>query len=171
LVAVCAGLTWLSAGVVTPANPGRHYLTGTWIFPDVGAMHHILVTPPPQDARQVLFWGDEPQVDDYFASRFAAGITLRDSEFRSHFMAISYVDQQDPRLLQVLRASPDGLWLITRNPHLRERLAAAGFSPADLDRLIIDTITEPRGSDAVIARARSVDISPRGLFPSLFRVR
>jgi hypothetical protein len=171
MVLACAGLTWLSTGVVTPANPGRHYLTGTWIYPDVGAMHHLLVTAPPGDPRQVLFWGDEPQHDDYFASRFAAGIYLRNSDLRNDFVAVSYVHQDDRQLLQLLRQSRDGLWLITRNPRLRERLMGAGFSPADLDRLIIDTITEPKGGAAVIERARSYDISPRGLFPSLFRVR
>lgn len=161
-------LAWLSTGVLTYPNPGRHYLTGTRIFPDVGAMHYLLVAKAPGDARQVLFWGDQPQVFDYLSSRFAAGLFLRNTDERNDFMASNAYKQDDGKLLQLLHASRDGLWLITRDPNLRDRLSAAGFSQADLDRLVIDTVTEPLGGPS---GRRSYDISPRGLLPSLFRPR
>ncbi len=165
----CAGAAWLSTGVLGYPNPGRHYLTGTRMFPDVGVMQHILVTPPPGDSRQVLFWADQPPVYDYLSSRFAAAIYLRNTDRRNDFMANNAYQPDDEQLLTLLHDSPNGLWLITRNPLLRDRLAGAGFAPADLDHVLIDTVTEP--PDGSTAHRRSWDISPRGLFPGLFRAR
>jgi len=163
---------WLSTAVATTANPGRHYLTGTRRFPDVGAMHHLLVTSPPPDLTQVLFWGSlEPQIygHDYLASRFAAAIYLRNTDLRNDFMAASAFHQDDLAMLDMLRASPDPLLIITRDASLRERLMAQGYTPADMDRITIDMLAEPLTESS--GSSLNFDISPRGLLPSLFRPR
>ncbi|TMG39911.1 MAG: hypothetical protein E6H92_03680 [Chloroflexi bacterium] len=167
-----AGVLWLSTAVATTANPGRHYLTGTRRFPDVGAMHHLLVTSPPPDLTQVLFWGSlEPQIygHDYLASRFAAAIYLRNTDLRNDFMAASAFHQDDLAMLDMLRASPDPLLIITRDASLRERLMAQGYTPADMDRITIDMLAEPLTESS--GSSLNFDISPRGLLPSLFRPR
>jgi hypothetical protein len=171
LALVCGALIYLSTGVVTEANPGRLYLTGTQVFADVGVLKHLLATAPPPDLKQVLFWGDgDHTILVYLGSRFAAAIYLRDNDVRNDFMAYKAPNQDDRQLLQLLRETPSGLRLLTRNPHLRQRLVAAGFTPADMQRVVIDTITEPTGGPSTAPR-RGYDFSAPSLFPGLFRRR
>jgi hypothetical protein len=135
-------------------------------------MRHLLNTAPLPGLRQVLFWSSqEPQIPghDYLASRFAAAIYLRNTDLRNDFMGASALHQDDLALLQLVRAMPEGLVLLTRDPQLRERLVSEGYSAADMDRLTIDTITEPVAESS--ASYRSYDITPRGLLPSIFRTR
>jgi len=171
LVLVFAGLIWLSTAAATTANPGRHYLSGTWVFGDVGMMHYLLGAAPPGDSRQVLLWSDKPQHDDYLGSRVAAALFLRNTDLRNNFVGVNAFIEDDQRLLQFLRASPYDLWIITRDPSLRLRLMAGGYSAADLNRIVIDTITEPEAETSSGVRLRSYDFSTRGLLPSLFRLR
>jgi hypothetical protein len=167
----CGALVYLSTGVVTATNPGRLYLTGTQVFADVGALKHVLATAPPPDQKQVLFWGDgDHTILVYLGARFAAAIYMRNDDPRNNFMAYSAPSQNDRELLQLLRETPAGLRLLTRNPHLRERLVASGFTPADMQKVVIDTITEPAGG-APAAPHRSYDISAPALLPGLFRQR
>lgn len=171
LAAACAALLWLSTGVLTDANLGRDYLTGNRIFPDHGVTQHLLENSGSPDQRQVLFWSDDSPISDYLASRFAAAIYLRNTSARNDLTAVSAFAQDDRKLLILLRVTPGGIRLLTRNRNLRARLVAEGYTSADLDRLVIDVVTEPPTGPREGLAQRSYDISARALLPGLFHPR
>ena len=141
---------WMVTAVVTTSNPGRLYLSGAARFPDAGLMHHLLASGSVEDRRSLVVWHASPiTVYDYYASRFAAAFSLRESGARNQLIAASIGGEDTSALLSYVRASSADVRILTRDPQLASTLARDGFTPGEIARVKIEMVTEPAEYDRV----------------------
>ena len=158
-------LAWTVTGLVTPANPGRLYLAGNARHIDPAEMSRLLADGSGSTAPE-LVWNSAPDpIYDYYASRIAAALSLRESRARFDLI-VGNVFAQDPgSLLGFVRVSPDGVRIVTRDPDLAVRLRQGGFDAADLDRLDIEVV---HGALDNGPSRHGTDIALRSLLTRLF---
>ena len=166
---VCVGLLWLSTARLSPSNGGRALLAlAAPTSADLAAMSYLVDSTPPPAGEQVLFWGGSLPVSDYYLSRFAAAVYLRNNEARFATLRANVLAQDDRALLRLVRALPAGIRLISGDSGLRQRLAASGFAPSDLARVDIVVIPALQQRGGPAQAATSYDFSAPALLPSLF---
>lgn len=158
-------LAWTVTGLVTPANPGRLYLAGNARHIDPAEMSRLLADDSGSTAPEVVWNSDPDPIYDYYASRIAAALSLRESRARFDLIVENVFAQDPVSLLGFVRASPYGVRIVTRDPDLAVRLRQAGFDAADLDRLDIEVVqgTLDRGPSR-----HGTDIALRSLLTRLF---
>lgn len=164
ILAISLLAAWGVTGVLTPSNPGKLYLAGSARHPDPPELQQLLIDGRHPGRLEIVWSSSANPVYDYYASRFASALTLRETRGRLDLIVGAAFGQDPARLLAYVRATPAGVTVITRDPNLRASLVSAGFTEADLGRVTIELV----GGDLDVGPiTHSGDISIRRVLRSV----